>query len=287
MKKLLLGTAMSLVMFASASAADMYVKAPPAWGWTGFYVGVNAGYIDPSGDLVDTTATITSTSTFPANATAQAAGATAGIGKGSGNFLGGAQAGFNYSLSPTLLAGIEADIQGSALRENGSVTTLSPVAGAGGGATWQTQITASRSLDYLGTLRGRAGFTSGGWLLYATGGLAYGGVGSNTSIAQSGFFTACPGCVVPTPASSSGSFSGTLVGYAVGGGAEWRLASNWSAKAEYLYYDLGSVSYSNGSLAFNVSPTNFPGFGISSIASASSTHFNGQIVRLGLNYKLP
>jgi hypothetical protein len=46
--------------------------------------------------------------------------------------------------------------------------------------------TASRSLDYIGTVRGRLGFEATPVLsLYATGGLAYGGVKSSTTIAQS------------------------------------------------------------------------------------------------------
>ena len=44
MKKLLLGTAISTVMVAGAAAADLDVKAPPpAWGWTGCYLGANVG----------------------------------------------------------------------------------------------------------------------------------------------------------------------------------------------------------------------------------------------------
>jgi outer membrane immunogenic protein len=47
MKKLLLGTAMSMAMVASATAADLFVKAPPppapVWSWTGCYVGGNVG----------------------------------------------------------------------------------------------------------------------------------------------------------------------------------------------------------------------------------------------------
>ncbi|MGP0095213.1 MAG: outer membrane protein [Xanthobacteraceae bacterium] len=45
MKKLLLGTAVSLTMAAGASAADLpvYTKAPPAWSWSGCYIGANVG----------------------------------------------------------------------------------------------------------------------------------------------------------------------------------------------------------------------------------------------------
>jgi outer membrane immunogenic protein len=65
-------------------------------------------------------------------------------------------------------------------------------------------------------------------LLYATGGLAYGGARSDTTIVQS---------IDDPPLSTlmtSGSFSKTRVGYAVGAGGEWMLSSNWSAKLEYL-----------------------------------------------------
>ena len=38
---------------------------------------------------------------------------------------------------------------------------------------------------------------------------------------------------------TSGSFSKTRVGYAVGAGGEWMLSSNWSAKLEYLVLRFG------------------------------------------------
>jgi opacity protein-like surface antigen len=66
------------------------------------------------------------------------------------------------------------------------------------------------------------------FLLYATGGFAYGGARSDTTIVQS---------IDDPPLSTlmtSGSFSKTRVGYAVGAGGEWMLSSNWSAKPEYL-----------------------------------------------------
>jgi outer membrane immunogenic protein len=87
--------------------------------------------------------------------------------------------------------------------------------------------TTSHGLSYLGTLRARIGvLIVPSFLLYATGGLAYGGARSDTTIVQS---------IDDPPLSTlmtSGSFSKTRVGYAVGG--EWMLSSNWSAKLEYL-----------------------------------------------------
>jgi len=39
------------------------------------------------------------------------------------------------------------------------------------------------------------------------------------------------------------------------------LSSNWTAKLEYLYYDLGSANYATGGYAVDLSPTSFAGWG--------------------------
>jgi len=91
------------------------------------------------------------------------------------------------------------------------------------------------SNPWFGTLRGRAGVAFNNILLYATLGLAYGDL--------------------------KGEFFGltetkTETGWAGGVGAEVGIAPNWSAKAEYLYMDLGSRAYSitgaNNGLQANV-----------------------------------
>jgi outer membrane immunogenic protein len=262
-----------------------YAKAPPlavSNPWSGWYGGVNAGYLDGS-NTVSTDATIISTSLFSGgvNAAAMAAGATGQLSTGRDGFLGGAQFGYNYVLSPTILAGLEADIQGSSLNGSTSATTNAPIAGAGGDS-FVTTIATSRSLDYIGTVRGRLGTTvTPGLLLYATGGLAYGEVKSNTSVNQFAM-TGNP----PPATASSGSFSDVRAGYAVGAGGEWMFSSKWSAKVEYLYYDLGSANYGTGVFGNNVTPTSLPGFGIDGIATSSHVRFDGNIVRVGLNYHL-
>ena len=116
-------------------------------------------------------------------------------------------------------------------------------------------------------------------LLYSTSGLAYGGVSSSTHINFNNTGGAVPG-------SSSGSFSGTRVGWTVGGGLEWMFSPNWTTKLEYLYYDLGSARYATGGYASNlVLSNNFNDSGVVSVATSTTTHFNGSIARVGLNYK--
>jgi outer membrane immunogenic protein len=192
-------------------------------------------------------------------------------------------------ISPIFLAGVEADIQGSSLRGSASASSQVPadtVIGTNTGS-WLTSVATSRSLDYIGTIRGRLGaIVTPGLLLYVTGGLAYGGVKSSTTISQTTAIAGVPpaGLVGVPPTATSGSFSDTRAGYTVGGGAEWMFLSNWSAKAEYLYYDLGSANYGTGGVAVLEDPTYLPGFGTASIATSTRVHFNGNIVRVGVNY---
>jgi len=112
----------------------------------------------------------------------------------------------------------------------------------------------SRGVDWLGTVRGRVGFlATPALLMYGTGGFAYGEVKVSTSITQSN--TDCAnfgaGSCVASNAATSGE-SQTRAGWTAGGGFEWLFAPQWSAKAEYLFYDLGSVTFSNGTLVTGV-----------------------------------
>jgi outer membrane immunogenic protein len=252
----------------SAFAADLpstkappYLPPPPPPMWTGFYVGLNAGGTWSDSNSVDTAsfATIPGTAALFANL----ASASVPVGQ-SGGFIGGGQIGYNWQFSNNFVAGIEADIQGVAHSGNSgsAATAFFPVV---------TTLSSTKTLDYLGTVRGRLGYLVTPTLLaYGTGGLAYGGVSSSTTITQSAF-------VVPFGNSYS-SFSDTRAGWTAGGGVEWMFWPNWSAKAEYLYYDLGNVNYS-GSLSLAVG---LPG--LTYAIPQSTTRFNGHIVRAGVNY---
>ena len=76
--------------------------------------------------------------------------------------------------------------------------------------------------SWLATARGRVGFAVDRFLPFITGGLAVGDVRANT-----------PGFV---------GAEDTNIGWTAGGGLEFVIAGNWSAKAEYLYVDLGKFN---------------------------------------------
>jgi outer membrane immunogenic protein len=61
------------------------------------------------------------------------------------------------------------------------------------------------------------------------------------------------------------------------------FASKWSAKVEYLRYDLGSVTFANSSLV-TTNGTHPAALGPVVVSSTSSAKFSGDIVRAGVNF---
>jgi opacity protein-like surface antigen len=204
LRRILLASAGAMALTGAALAADLpspgpppvFLPPPPVYTWTGLYVGINAGYTWSNSDSVATSAINTQfcggfcSGGGLASAVASAAsatGATATLPAKFEGFIGGGQIGYNYQFYNSWLVGLEADIQGVAGNNNGatlvSVTTLTgiPLPDHSIGTT----LSVSRRLDYLGTVRERLGFLLTPTLLvYGTGGLAYGGVNSSTSINQ-------------------------------------------------------------------------------------------------------
>jgi outer membrane immunogenic protein len=201
-------------------------------------------------------------------------------GKQSG-FMGGAQIGYNLQLAPAWVVGVETDIQGLSNSNGSSALTATSAVPIFITENFTSTTAVSKRVDYLGTLRGRLGFLlTPNLLFYGTGGLAYGSVYAATSITQTDAGIFAPG---PVSASytSAASIDTTRAGWTAGAGAEMRLWDRWTGKLEYLYYDLGSVNYSLPNLVANV-PLALPAWTASAVSSA---RFNGNIVRVGLNYK--
>ena len=261
----ILGSVAALAMVTAASAADLPRKAPPpapvmapVWNWNGFYIGVNGGYswgrstrdlnfFNPLNGVPLATAT--------------------GGGRDMDGGLFGGQIGYNWQMSNWVF-GIETDAQWTG--QKGSTTVLCPVAGCFPTAVAAgTGVGASISdkLEWFGTFRGRVGVTvTPSVLLYATGGGAYGSL--QTEVGLSGFTAG------GIPVTAVGSRSVDKFGWTVGAGIEAMFASNWSAKIEYLYMDLGSISNSV------VLPTagGFP------LGANVTSRVTDNIIRGGINY---
>ena len=138
---------------------------------------------------------------------------------GNARFMGGVEGGFDYQFAPNWVMGAEA--QYSWLNNN-TTGVVFP-----GGA-----LVTSRNND-IGSVTGRLGYTWGPALLYAKGGYAF---RDNNAIGVSV-------AGAPAPFATTG---GQKNGYTVGGGLEYMFAPNWSAKAEYQYYDFGTTTFTAG-----------------------------------------
>jgi outer membrane immunogenic protein len=291
-----LASAVLLGSIGSAYAADMAVKArplPPApvvYHWTGFYVGGNVGGIwSDSNGLSHTAIAGPCNGAFPGCtvvpnfSSTLAVGSTFNTGFGNnGGFTGGGQVGYNWQFGGGV-AGFEADIGWTDQRRSVAFasTTANP-----NFPTFPIAYTAtiSRSLDYLGTVRGRLGFLAApSFLLYGTGGLAYGGTRSSTT--EASLVAACAGAGSSCAGNSISSFSDTRVGWTAGVGGEWMFAPNWSAKAEFLFYDLGRVNYATAHSNFCNGATCAVNGGLfASATGITSIRYDGGIGRFGINY---
>jgi outer membrane immunogenic protein len=131
-------------------------------------------------------------------------------------FMGGVQGGFDYQFAPNWVMGIEA--QYSWLNSN-TTGVLLPGAAV---------ITSTN--DQIGSVTGRLGYTWGPALLYGKGGFAWRD-DPNIGVAVAG---------APVAFSTTGN---NKDGWTVGGGLEYMFAPNWSAKAEYQYYNFGTTTF--------------------------------------------
>lgn len=287
-------------LFASpVAAADLIVKAPIVppvvpYSWSGFYAGGNIGYSsgwaanDWNFYAAGANAAADSGICRPAGSALCATGSDADRLNG---VIGGAQIGYNWQIA-TYLVGLETDFEGSGQRGSDALAAIYPLNGTPGG-TINTSYT--ESLDWLGTVRARFGYVfADRWLVYATGGLAYGHVttdGAATSIGFAGIpavvaLGAGP-CTAPvgTCPVANWSTGATKVGWTAGAGVEGAIVGNWSWRVEYLHVDLGN---------FNLSFATLPGcYGTAAAcgpvvagSGTTSSHVTDEIVRVGFDYRL-
>ena len=274
MKKILLSSVALLGLTAAAVAADLpsrraapapYV-AVPVFTWTGFYVGVNAGYGFSNNDrnglgVYDVVAGGT-TPQLPVG-TRLTNGDTTGSNDG---FVGGGQIGYNYQIGQFVI-GIEADAQFADLNNSrpGSVVAATTPAGAPLAGFVGAQNANFGGIDWFGTVRGRLGYAMDRFMIYGTGGFAFGGAD------QKGFTDGY--------GTYRGTNNDTRTGYAAGGGIEYAFTPNFTGKIEGLYVNL-ERNRNNGFVGtYGGTPVYTTGFG------RSNNDSDFAVIRAGLNYK--
>ncbi len=209
---------LALAASVPTSAADlprgsMPYKAPAyvsAYNWTGFYVGLNGGGGWGDSDW----------NGF-------------GIGNSPSGGMIGLTAGYNWQgVGSPWVFGLEGDINWTNFKD-------STACGA---------FFCESKNNWLGTVRGRVGYSWDRWLPYVTGGVAFGDIDAN----RNGFAGA----------------SETSAGWTVGLGLEGVIVGNWTAKLEYLHASIGDTTCS-----------------AAACGTATNVDLSMNILRAGVNYR--
>jgi outer membrane immunogenic protein len=285
----LAASAIVAVGLASASAADIalaaapapvYLKAPvappPAFSWTGFYVGADVGGAwarsDGRWDPLDN---------FDQPNPAYFGEQPISGGMTGSGVLAGGHVGYNYQFARSWVAGIEADWSWSNAKATLDQTWVStdPVAHPGlvrPGA----HTTLQTDLDSIATIRARAGYlVTPSLLLYGTGGFAL--ADADLKAVAQNEPNHDPRYIAPM------STSKWVSGYVVGGGLEYAFQNRWSLRAEYLFYRLNT---SDSTIAGDPSDAtgNFCRSGCANVVFPSGftrSDTDVQAARVGVSYK--
>lgn len=225
-----------VVANASAMAADLpaeprdmpAVRGATVYGWQGAYVGLAGGGSFGRSKHVDHLTGLDDTPRFNVK----------------GGIFGGT-AGYNWQLA-SFVFGVESDLSWTG--QTGSSLDSGPAG--------NPDFSSFTKVQWLGTVRGRIGYTPGNVLLYATAGYAGAGVEAGLRATATG--------VVQDSASSWRS------GWTVGAGAEWAFAPAWSAKVEYLHVKLNDGGFTTPNLG--------------AAFDRSHVTLDDNIVRIGVNY---
>ena len=240
------GAAGVLMAGTPAFAADLtpVPPPPPVFTWTGFELGAQVG-----GGVGQTSLNLFDV--FDFSDTYNDAGV-----------FGGLHVGFNYQLMGPIVIGVQGEYNFAGITGNASAFPLNYL---------------STSIRQFGSADARIGYAFDHLLVYAIGGFAYGDIRNTINFQGAASATGLVGFPVTRD------FGANRYGFDVGGGLEYNFWGNWTARAEYRYYDFGRLGFADagfiGPLFGTVPPL------VSIAIPNHTTRETLQTGRLGLTYK--
>ena len=217
---------------------------PVIYDWTGIYGGAHLG----AGLLEDQVTTTTTTALQPSGTQTRLSPF---------SVVAGAQAGFNYQIQQVVFGA-----EGTFTWSNISGTQITPSL-----IPTFSEMSIARPHWYA-TATGKLGFAANDLLFYAKGGAAWMDVNYTQTV------SAGVGNV------SSQTITDTRSGYTVGGGIEFGMTENLSARLEYDYLNFGTKTYTFANL--NTAPA---GGVITPLVLPVSIRSSTSLITAGINYR--
>lgn len=250
-----------------AASAYSETMGPSAPVWDGPFIGGYIGGAWANSDIVTDVGPVTSTSYFVSVANANSVNQSASGKVNPSAFIGGIQAGNNWTAN-NLLYGLALDFGSFSLNKNIAVNNV-PFPSSLGFISYSTNV--SVNTDWLFTARARLGYicNSSRFMVYGTGGLALTDLKVGNIYSDSNVLT--PSNLDHSQSSNKKS---NKAGWTVGAGAELFVTQKLTVNAEYLYVDFNNVTTSTPIVE---TPK-------TSIMNTSA-NLSANIFRVGLNYK--
>jgi outer membrane immunogenic protein len=238
------------VIYEEPPAPAPMVEAAPQYNWSGFYVGGQAGvaFNRDSGAF-------SSDSTFAG-----------GNEDGETGFIGGGHVGYDYQFANNFVLGAVADLNYIDASSRASFS-LDNVAGG------TDSFGVNSDINYVGTVRAKAGYAMDRFMVYATGGLAYADIDDKRRGGSAYSDVTGADYAVSSRTESDD------VGYAVGAGVDVLATQNVSFGLEYLYTNLGESKTRVNFDALDAGGTDFSAtsktdLDYHSVMAKASYHFN-------------
>jgi len=270
-------SAASAALLLTGVAAPALAQTAPDW--SGPYIGVFGGFLQPDedanetlvfdrdldGQYDDTVTTSGGADAFTSFCADQISSGARPCDDDASGVEGGVKLGYDMQFGRWVVGAV-GEIAGSDAED--SVTGFSST---------PAYYSFTRNLDHTAALRARVGYAAGPALIYATGGAAYGKV-------ENSFVTS----------NTANSFTVTADedeadGYQFGGGVEWRLAPNLTFTGEYIYSDLETGEYNIRVAGTGATPASNPFILAPNTTGTDMTRsgdsFKTHAFRLGMNVR--
>ena len=266
MKRVFLTILAAALSIGQVHAADLltvptpHTHVAPQLSWTGFYAGLAVGW---AGNTINGN-TLQADGTSSARTVRESADQMIRV------FNGGLYLGGQKQVSSLAVLGLEGDFSmlGGRSRYTDVVTS---------GSVWAGQPASEISYhsSWLATGRVKMGLLMGQAMVYATGGVAFSSERETRTQYVGNQATSL------TDVSFIESDRKLRTGHVIGGGAEWRLAQNWSIRGEYLHASFGRQTFQFPNARGGVIPT---GGYLSVQGRLADNHSRIDLGRIGISY---